>query len=143
MFHNYAKSRIDDFRELDQSDWSGKLELNTSFMLTRRHNLILNLRFSHYFPYNERMIHYESMSLIGCELRYMLLDNRLTLTASVNDPFGWNITRSTAYYKDYTIKTRNNIHSHAVQFRISYTFGGNKVNNVYRDTKERESSRSY
>ena len=143
VFHNYAKSRIGDFRELDQSDWSGKLELNTSFMLTRRHNLILNLRFSHYFPYNERMIHYESMSLIGCELRYMLLDNRLTLTASVNNPFGWNITRSTAYYKDYTIKTRNNIHSHAVQFRISYTFGGNKVNNVYRDTKERESSRSY
>ncbi len=112
-------------------------------MLNRQKNLIFNVRFSHYFPYNERMVHYESMSLIGCELRYILLDNRLTMTASVSDPFGWNITRSSAYYKDYIVTSRNNIHSHSVQLRISYSFGSNKVNNVYRDTKERESTRSY
>ena len=143
VFNTYAKSKMADFKDLDQSDWSGKLELNTTFMLNRQKNLILNVRFSHYFPYNERMVHYESMSLIGCELRYMLLDNRLTLTTSVSDPFGWNITKSTAHYKDYTVTSRNNIHSHSVQLRISYTFGSNKVNNVYRDTKERESTRSY
>ncbi|MBR5117311.1 MAG: TonB-dependent receptor [Muribaculaceae bacterium] len=143
VFHTYAKSKIPDFKDLDQSDWSGKLELNTSFMLNRQRNLIFNVRFSHYFPYNERMVHYESMSLIGCELRYMLLENRLTLIASVSDPFGWNITKTTANYSDYSITSHNNIHSHSVQFRISYSFGGNKVNNVYRDTKERESTRSY
>lgn len=143
IFYTYAKSKITDFKDLDQNNWSGKLELNTSFMLNRQNNLIFNLRFSHYFPYNERMTHYESMSLIGCELRYMLLNNRLTLIASVSDPFGWNITRSTAHYKDYTVTSSNNIHSHSVQLRISYTFGSNKVNNVYRDTKERESTRSY
>lgn len=142
VFNTYAKSKIADFKDLDQSDWSGKLELNTAFVLNRQKNLIFNVRFSHYFPYNERMVHYESMSLLGCELRYMLLDNRLTMVASVSDPFGWNITRSTAHYKDYTVTSRNNIHSHSVQLRISYTFGSNKVNNVYRDTKERESSRS-
>ena len=123
VFHTFAKSKIPDFKDLDQIDWSGKLELNTTFMLNRPRNLIFNLRFSHYFPYNERMVHYESMSLIGCELRYMLLDNRLTLTASISDPFGWNITKSTALYKDYSVYSRNNIHSHSVQFRISYTFG--------------------
>lgn len=143
VFHTYAKSKIADFKDLDQSDWSGKLEFNTSFMLNRHRNLIFNVRLSHYFPYNERMVHYESMSLIGCELRYMLLDNRLTLTASVSDPFGWNITKSTAYYQDYSVYSCNNIHSHSVQFRISYSFGSNKVNNVYRDSKERESNRSY
>ena len=142
VFHTYSKSKIADFKDHDQSDWSGKLELSTSFMFNRQRNLIFNMRFSHYFPYNERMTHYESMSLVGCELRYMLLDNRLTLTASVSDPFGWNITKSTAHYKDYSVYSRNNIHSHSVQFRISYSFGGNKVNNVYRDTKERESNRS-
>ena len=143
VFHTYAKSKIADFKDLDQSDWSGKLEFNTSFTLNRQRNLIFNVRFSHYFPYNERMVHYESMSLIGCELRYMLLDNRLTLTASVSDPFGWNITKSTAYYQAYSVYSCNNIHSHSVQFRISYSFGSNKVNNVYRDTKERESNRSF
>ena len=142
VFNTYAKSKIADFNDLDQSDWSGKLELNTSFMLNRQKNLIFNVRFSHYFPYNERMVHYKSMSLIGCELRYMLLDNHLTLIASISDPFGWNITRSSAHYKDYIVTSRNNIHSHSVQLRISYSFGSNKVNNVYRDSKERESTRS-
>ena len=88
------------------------------------------------------MVHYKSMSLIGCELRYMLLDDHLTLIASISDPFGWNITRSSAHYKDYIVTSRNNIHSHSVQLRISYSFGSNKVNNVYRDNKERESTRS-
>lgn len=142
VFCTYAKSRIADFRERDDDTWSGKLELNTSWMLNRPKTLILNIRFSHYFPYHERMVRYEAMSLIGCELRYLLLDNRLTLTAAVSDPFGWNITKSTALYSDYSVYTRNNIHSHAISLRISYSFGSNKVNNVYRDSKEQESTRT-
>ena len=112
-------------------------------MLNHSKTLILGLRFSHYFPYNERMTHYERMSLISCDIRYMLLDNRITLSASVSDPFGWNITKSTALYNDYSVYTRNNIHSHSISFRIAYNFGRNKVNGVYRDSKERESNRTY
>ena len=143
VFNTQAKSKIADFKDGNDSSWSGKIELNSSWMLNRPKTLIFNVRFSHYFPYHERMMRFESMSLIGFELRYMLLDNRLTLTAAVSDPFGWNITKSTALYNDYSVYTRNNIHSHAVSLRVSYSFGGNKVNNVYRDTKERESNRSY
>lgn len=143
VFNTHAKSKIADFGEHDDSSWSGKLELSTSWMLNRPKTLIFNVRFSHYFPYHEHMVRYEAMSLIGFELRYTLLDNRLTFTAAVSDPFGWNITKSKALYNDYSVYTCNNIHSHAVSLRISYAFGGNKVNNVYRDTKERESTRSY
>lgn len=100
------------------------------------------MRFSHYFPYHERMIRYKAMSLLGCYLRYNLLNDRLTLTASVTDPFGWNTTKSTAIYNDYKVYTRNDIHASSVSFRISYNFGRDKVNNVYRDTKERESKRA-
>ena len=127
VFNTYAKSKIADFREHDDNSWSGKLELNTSWMLNRPRTLIFNVRFSHYFPYHERMIRYDAMSLIGFELRYMLLDNRLSLVAAVSDPFGWNITKSTALYNDYSVVTRNKIHSHAVSLRISYSFGRNKV----------------
>ncbi len=142
VFNTYAKSKIADFKEHDDNSWSGKLELNTSWMLNRPRTLIFNVRFSHYFPYHERMTRYDAMSLIGFELRYMLLDNRLSLVAAVSDPFGWNITKSTALYNDYSVVTRNNIHSHAVSLRVSYSFGRNKVGSVYRDTKERESTRS-
>lgn len=143
VFYSLSKSKISDFKEADDHGWSGKLELNTSWMLNRQKTLILNFRFSHYFPWRDRMIHYSSISLIGCDIRYSLLNNRLNLSLAVNDPFGWNITKSKAFYMDYVVNTRNDIHSHAVTFRVSYSFGRNKVNNVYRDTKERESNRSY
>ncbi|MDE6793373.1 MAG: outer membrane beta-barrel family protein [Muribaculaceae bacterium] len=143
VFYSMAKSEVSDFKEGNDHGWSGKLELNTSWILNRQKTLILNVRFSHYFPWKDRMTHYSSISLIGCDLRYALLNNRLNLALAVNDPFGWNITRTKAYYKDYIVTTRNDIHSHAITFRVSWSFGGNKVNNVYRDTKERESNRSY
>lgn len=142
VFHTYAKSKLADYRDDDDSGWSGKVELSTSFMLNRQKSLVLDVRFNHYFPYHERMIRYEAMSLFGCSLRYSLLNDRLTLTASVSDPFGWNVTKSTAIYHDYSVYTRNDIHAHSVSFRISYSFGRSKVNNVYRDTKERESNRA-
>ena len=143
VFYSMAKSMITDFKEANDHGWSGKLELNTSWMLNRQKTLILKFRFSHYFPWKDRMIHYSSISLIGCDLRYSLLQNRLNLALAVNDPFGWNITKSKAYYRDYVVNTRNDIHSHAVTFRISWSFGRNKVNNVYRDSKEKESQRTY
>lgn len=143
VFYSTAKSNVPDFKEANDHGWSGKLELNTSWMLNRQKTLIFNIRFSHYFPWRDRMTHYSSISLVGCDLRYSLLNNRLNLALAVNDPFGWNVTRYKAYYKDYMVSTRNDIHSHAVTFRVSWLFGGNKVNHVYRDNKERESQRTY
>ncbi|MDE7153305.1 MAG: outer membrane beta-barrel family protein [Muribaculaceae bacterium] len=143
VFYSLSKSNVSDFKDANDHGWSGKFEFNSSWMLNQQKNLILNFRFSHYLPWKDRMIHYSSISLIGCDLRYSLLENRLNLSLAVNDPFGWNITKSKAYYKDYTVDSRNDIHSHSVSLRVSWSFGGNKVNNVYRDSKERESQRSY
>ncbi len=143
VFYSAAKSEAPDFKEANDLGWSGKLELNTSWMLNRQKTLILNLRFSHYFPWKDRMMHYSSISLIGCDIRYSLLNNRLNLALAVNDPFGWNITKSKAYYNNYVVNTRNDIHSHAFTVRVSWSFGRNKVSNVYRDSKEKESQRTY
>ncbi len=143
VFYSVAKSEVPDFKETNDLGWSGKLEFNTSWMLNRQKTLILNLRFSHYFPWKDRMMHYSSISLIGCDIRYSLLNNRLNLALAVNDPFGWNITKSKSLYKDYVVNIRNDIHSHAFTFRVSWSFGGNNVNNVYRDSKEKESQRTY
>lgn len=143
VFYSVAKSQVPDFKEANEHGWSGRLELNASCMLNRQKTLIFNLRFSHYFPWKERMAHYSSISLIGCDIRYSLLENRLHLALAVNDPFGWNITKSKAYYNNYFVNTRNDVHSHTFTLRVSWSFGCNKVNNVYRDPKERESNRSY
>ncbi len=142
IFFSNSKSNSQFFKEKDEHGWSGKLELNSSWMLTRKKNLILNLRCNHFFPYQDQMIRYKNRTLLNCEIRYMLLNNRLTLAASVTDPFNWSATRSTAFFKDYTLYSKTDIHQHSIAIRIAYSFGGNKVNTVFRDTKERESHRT-
>ncbi len=85
VFYSIAKSKIADFKEANDHGWSGKLELNSSWMLNRQKTLILNFRFSHYFPWKDRMIHYSAISLIGLDIRYALLNNRLNLALSVSE----------------------------------------------------------
>lgn len=143
IFYSIAKSNVKDFKIDEDKGWSGKIEATSSWMLNRQKTLIFNVSFSHYFPYRERMVNYESFTLFGCDLRYAMLNDRLNLSLSVREPFGWNITKTKTNYQDYTLYTSNDIHAHTVSFRVSYSFGRNKVNNVYRDTKERESSRTY
>lgn len=143
IFYAGSRSDSDDFREARTGGYGGKIECNTSWMLNSSKTLIFNLRATHYFPYHDKMARYGNRTAIGCELRYLLLDNRLVISASLNDPFGWSVTRSTADYKDYTLRSKVNIHDHSVALRATWSFGGKKVNNVYRDTKERESRRSY
>lgn len=143
IFCIYTKSKLKDYQETDDTSWSGKIDLSTSFILNQQKNLILDLRFNHYLPYHERMQQYKAMSLLSCNVRYTLLNNRLTLTASISDPFRWNITKSITHYDGYSIQTRNDVHARSISLKISYNFGRNKVNNVFRDTKESESSRTY
>lgn len=143
VFYGSTRSNSGDFKDTREYGYGGKAEVNTSWMLNRAKSLILNLRCTHFFPYHDRMAHYFNRTIIGCELRYMMLDNRLVLTASLNDPFGWSVTRSTARYKNYSLYSRTDIHNHSVAIKAIWSFGGRKVNNVYRDSKERESQRSY
>lgn len=142
VFYSASKSLSPEYLDSNCGSWSGKLDMNSSWMLNSRKSLILSLRCSTFFPYTDRMVRYGSHTLLYCELRYLLLDSRLVITASVNDPFGWNVTGSKTFFANYTLHSRNDVHSHSAALRISWSFGRNKVNNVYRDSKERESSRA-
>lgn len=111
-------------------------------MLNRQKTLILDVRFTHLFPWHDRMTRYSALSLAGCDLRYNLPAANLWLTLSVNDPFGWNVTRSESRYAGFRANVRNDIHSRALTIRLSWTFGRDKVRHVRRSSGERESSRS-
>ena len=143
IFYSTSESNREYFKDTDRGDWSGKLELNTSWMLNRPKTLIFNVRCTHMFPYQDKMLRFKSMTLLNAELRYQLLDNRLSLAASVSDPFKWIKTKYEAEYSDYTLRQVTDIHNHSISLRVAYTFGASKVNQVYRDTKERESQRTY
>lgn len=142
VFCTFSNSNVLDFKIRSMEDWSGKLELSSNIMLNRPKTLILAIQFTHFFPWQQNLINYDSFQLFNLSLRYSLLNNRLGLQLKANDIFGWNKTRSKEYYADYTIRQKFNANSSYVLFGISYRFGRDKVNGVWRPSKEDQSGRT-
>lgn len=142
VFRSYSYSDMPDLKVNDMNDWSGKIELSTNVMLNRSKNLIFTAQFTHFFPWQQNLISYDSFQLFNLSLRYSLLNNRLNLQLKANDIFGWNKTRSKEHYVDYTIRQTFNAHTAYVLFGISYRFGRDKVNGVWRASKEDQSGRT-
>lgn len=142
VFRSYSHSDVSDFKTRRMEDWSGKLEVSTNVFLDRPRTLIFAIHYTHFFPWQQNLINYESFQLFNCSLRYSLLHNRLSLRLKANDIFGWNKTRSKEHYANYTIRQTFNAHPAYLLLGISYRFGRDKVNSVWRPSKEDQSSRT-
>lgn len=142
VFHSHAHGNRADFQTPTFDDWSGKIEVSANWMLNQQKTLTFNARFTHYFPWHDSLVEYKDLQLLSLTLRYSLLDNRLNLRLSANDIFGWNKSRSTQKFRDFTLRQTFDSHQSQVIFGITYNFGGNKVNRVWRDSKESQSSRT-
>lgn len=142
VFRTSSRSNMADFKLHAMDDWSGKLELSTNVMVNRQKTLIFSAQFTHFFPWQQNLIDYESFQLFNLSLRYSMLDNRLNLQLKANDIFGWNKTKSKERYADYTIRQTFNAHPAYLLVGISYRFGRDKVSGVFRQTKEDQSSRT-
>lgn len=142
VFHTHSHSDIADFKAKEMDDWSGKLEVSTNIMLNRQKTLVFSGRFTHFFPWQQNLINYESFQLFSLSLRYSILGNRLNLRLTANDIFGWNKTKSKEHYADYTLRQTFNAHTAYVLVGISWSFGRDKVSGVWRDSKEDQSGRT-
>lgn len=142
VFRTASHSDVVDFKINRMEDWSGKLEVSTNIMLNRPKTLIFSAQFTHFFPWQQNLIRYESFQLLNFSLRYSLFNNRLNLQLKANDIFGLNKTTSKEQYGNYTIRQTFNAHTAYVLFGISYRFGRDKVNGVWRASKEEQSGRT-
>ena len=82
VFRTYSHSDVPDFKIKSMEDWSGKLELTTNVMLNRPKTLIFSAQFTHFFPWQQNLINYESFQILNFSLRYSLLNDRLNLRLS-------------------------------------------------------------
>ncbi len=142
VFRTYSHSDYPDFKPNHTDNWSGKVEVSTDIMLNRQKTLIFCAQFTHFFPWQQNLINYESFQLFNMSLRYSLLNNHLNLQLRATDIFGWNRTRSKEHYADYTIRQTFNAHPAYVLLGVSYRFGRDKVSGVYRPSKEDQSGRT-
>lgn len=143
IFYARSQSNLESVNLPNVKGWSGKLEGSADIAFNKLQTVLLNIGYTHMFPYNEELAKYKSIILLNANIRYVPVNGKFQLMLSVNDPFIQNITTMTKVYSTYTEYSKNNVHARNVSIKLSYRFGGKKLKDVYRDNKESESNRSF
>ena len=130
--------------------WGGRLVLSADWYLNRRHTLLLNSRYQHWFSDYTGTTKTDGYGYFYFALRYSMLDDRLRLSLVANDPFHQHVTDETmnnVYSRINNYKTQyqfshTNHHAHYVGLTATYSLGSKKVRRVHHDTKDTERQRA-
>ncbi len=140
--------------------WGKRITVSSDWYLDRRHTLLLNARYQHWFADYRDMTETDSYGYFTFALRYSLLDDRLKLSLVANDPFRQHVTNETIHnsriwdkpFIPYQEPPNSSVimeqgrhtrfHSHYIGLTATYAFGGKKVRSVRHDLKDAESKRA-
>ena len=130
--------------------WGENLGISADLYLNRRHTLLLNSRYQHWFSDYTGTTKTGSYGYFFFALRYSMLDDRLRLSLVANDPFHQYVTNETmnkvySKFNNYTTQyqfSHTNHHAHYVGLTATYSLGSKKVRRVHHDTKDTERQRA-
>lgn len=122
--------------------WGQSVALSADIFLNRRHTLLLNARYDHWFRQLEKMADLGAYGYASFALRYSLLGDRLKISLTAHDPFHQHVTDLTRSYCWFTEQVHTNHHAHLVSLTATWSLGGQKVRRTYRDKKDAETQRA-
>lgn len=126
----------------DLDGWGKSIALSADVFLNRRHSLILNARYDHWFRQLEKMTDTEDFGYPSLALRYTMPGDRLKLSLTAHDPFHQHITDATRVYNWFTERVHSDYHARLISFTATWSFGGSQVRRTYRDKKDTETRRA-
>lgn len=150
----YNQNKI--FKPYSFYGWGKRLALSSDWYLNRRHTLLLNARYQHWFSDISDLTKTDGYGYFSFALRYSLMDDCLKLSLVANDPFRQHVTNETFYGlcrdivrldpDDWLGSFRQFIHTnHHTQYiglSAAYSFGNKKVHRIRHDFKDPESERA-
>ena len=134
--------------------WGHRLVLSADRYLNRKHTLLLNARYQHWFSDYQGLTETKGYGYFYFALRYSMLDDRLRISLVANDPFHQYVTNErigNGYCASYSaardVETiqqscHTNHHAHYIGLTATYSFGGKKVRRIHHDTKDTERQRA-
>lgn len=142
IFYSRFKSQKQELNTIDVDGFGTTLGARSDWILNKKKTLFLHIGYHHMFPKYDNMMKFQSIILLDMNLRYSMMNDKLKFLLRVSDPFKQNRTITEREYRDYTYKSVFDGKPRNVSFTVTYSFGKNKVNSVYRDTKDADSCRS-
>jgi hypothetical protein len=121
----------------------GSFSLRNSTQLNKTKTSLLELSYTNYLPSKAQYSDFtaKNQAYFTINFKQMLLDNDLVFNLYITDVFRQNIGRSEKRYDTFYYSQCNDIHNKGLYFSANYTFGNKNVNEIYRDTKNRDKYR--
>ena len=120
-FYSESESKYSEIETLN--GWSTSYTINNAFTLLKKNNWIASLDFNHILPGKESNIQSNSYYFLSLGSRISLMENKLTLTARVNDMLKGSKTRGKMYYQDFSQSYNNYYDNRFFTIGINYNFG--------------------
>ncbi|NSL85858.1 TonB-dependent receptor [Chitinophaga sp. Mgbs1] len=137
---SYADSKSAVADAVTQNGSGFSYSTNNTFPVSRKVSLFVN--FTHSLPSTKGYLYNAGQYMLSSGGRTTLLQNRLQLSASVNDILRSAISRGQLYYKDFTQYNNTYYDSRRLNVSITYLFGKTKVRGNQKQINFKETQRA-
>lgn len=134
----YSQKNVQEIKGL-----GGSFSFRNSIQLNKSKTSLLELNYTNYLPSKAQYSDYstKNQARFGINFKKMLFDNNLVFNLYITDIFRQNIGRAVKQYETFQYSQYFDMHNRGFYFTINYTFGNKNVNEIYRDTKNRDKYR--
>lgn len=134
--YNSTESKIPEILQ-ELNGWNASLDVSNDFTLNSENTLFLNVYFYYVFNGVANLHTNTSYNQLDLSVKWLVLDERMTLSLHASDVFSSNRPTYTTYSNDIKTTFRNYYDQRALRFSLIYNFG-KKIDTSSRQGKNQE-----
>lgn len=135
-FYNHSHCYIPELNIKDIDGWGGNFNLYANFFLNRSKSMRGGVSYWQTLPSYDGLQKMNGVGALSIDYSYSLMNDRLVLSAGINDIFNQNISKSKRFYQDYTYKSVTNGFQRSIWIGVTWKFGKRTVNDVEGHAKD-------
>ncbi|MCD8288289.1 MAG: outer membrane beta-barrel family protein, partial [Prevotella sp.] len=110
---------------------SSFIAVNLAYMAGKK--ILTYAGYMYYFAGQEQYVRYKPMQNLSLGANWMIVPDKLTLTANVNDLLGKQYNRNRIVYAGFVFHNRNDYDNRSLNIKLTYKFGNKRVKRSYVD----------
>jgi outer membrane receptor protein involved in Fe transport len=142
FYYSDSKSYRPELQLVGRSGYGSSGTIRSNFVMNKKKTLLGEISYWQSFPSVENMLHTYSFARLNASIDYSVLNDKLKFRLSASDILHQNYITSDRKYYTYNYKTFCDAHVRNILLSITYFFGNDKVNEVYKESKNADKNRA-
>lgn len=142
VYYSESKSYKPELQAVGKNGYGTSASIRSNFVMNKKKNLLGEISFSQNFPSIDGMQYIESFASLNANLKYSILNDKLKFTLYASDILHQNVETLNRQYTTYNYRQICDSRVRNIMLAITYFFGNDKVNDVYKESKNTDKNRA-